>query len=236
MWGKYGPPRSRSSARRTPHIADILIAERGEKIVNSRLWPLLRPLLYKILHYDEAVRMADELAPLPADAAMAYVSRLALHRPRRRRAWSGSRKDGAFIVAANHPTGIADGVAVYDASTRVRAGYRHLHQPRRPAHQSAALRVPDPGRVARGLPRPRQDARDAAALLARLPRRPRRGALPLRPHRLLEGRPAQRAAVAELGHHAGAQAGRADHARSTCSRATPGSSTGSPTGTRSCAT
>ena len=27
---------------------------------------------------------------------------------------------GAFIVAANHPTGIADGVAVYDALTRVR--------------------------------------------------------------------------------------------------------------------
>ena len=47
------------------HIVDKLIAERGEKIVNSRWWPLIRPILYKILHYDEAVRMADELAPLP---------------------------------------------------------------------------------------------------------------------------------------------------------------------------
>jgi len=104
---------------RTPHIADILIAERGERIVNSRWWPLVRPLLYKILHYHDAVRMADELAPLPADAAMAYVSRLLSieldvagleHIPR----------EGAVILAANHPTGIADGVAVYDAVTRVR--------------------------------------------------------------------------------------------------------------------
>jgi putative hemolysin len=107
-------------APRTPHIADILIAERGEKIVNSRWWPFVRPLLYKILHYDEAVRMADEIAPLPAQAAMAYVSRLLAidldvtgldHIP----------TNGAFILAANHPTGIADGVAVYDAVTRARS-------------------------------------------------------------------------------------------------------------------
>ena len=48
----------------TQHIADQLIAERGQKIVNSRLWPIVRPLLYKILRYKEAVRMADELGPL----------------------------------------------------------------------------------------------------------------------------------------------------------------------------
>jgi putative hemolysin len=104
---------------KTPHIADILIAERGEKIVNSRWWPLIRPILYKILHYEEAVRMADEMAPLPGDAAMDYVSQLlsidldvtgSEHIPMR----------GAFILAANHPTGIADGVAVYDALKQVR--------------------------------------------------------------------------------------------------------------------
>jgi putative hemolysin len=107
-------------APRTPHIADVLIAERGEKIVNSRFWPLLRPFLYKILHYHDAVRMADELAPLPADAAMAYVSRLlsinldvaGLER---------LPKQGTVIVAANHPTGIADGVAVFDAISKVRS-------------------------------------------------------------------------------------------------------------------
>jgi putative hemolysin len=102
-----------------PHIADQLIAERGEKLVNSRFWPLIRPILYKILHYREAVQMADDIAPLPGAAAMDYVSRLLSldldisgleHIPRA----------GAFIMAANHPTGIADGVAVYDALRKVR--------------------------------------------------------------------------------------------------------------------
>lgn len=102
-----------------PHIADILIAERGEKIVNSRWWPLIRPLLYRILHYDDAVRMADELAPLPAHAAMQYVSRL-LSIDLDVAGLERLPKEGAVIIAANHPTGIADGVAVYDAITRVR--------------------------------------------------------------------------------------------------------------------
>jgi putative hemolysin len=101
------------------HIADQLIAERGQKIVNSRWWPVVRPVLYKILGYKDAVRLADELGPLPAHAAMQYCSRLLAldlditglhHIP----------KTGAFIAAANHPTGIADGVAVYDAVTRAR--------------------------------------------------------------------------------------------------------------------
>jgi putative hemolysin len=103
----------------TPHIVDQLIAERGQKIVNSRHWPLIRPVLHKILRYRDAVRMADEIAPLSGSAAMDYVSRLlsldlqidgAHHMPR----------SGAFILAVNHPTGIADGVAVYDAVRRVR--------------------------------------------------------------------------------------------------------------------
>ncbi len=117
--GEVRSPTLDMNAPRTPHIADVLIAERGEKIVNSRFWPLIRPILYKILHYDDAVRMADEIAPLPALAAMKYVSDLlsinldvaGLER---------IPKEGAVIIAANHPTGIADGVAVYDAITRVR--------------------------------------------------------------------------------------------------------------------
>ena len=60
----------------TPHIVDTLIAERGQKLVNSPHWPLIKPVLYKILRYREAVRMADELGPLPGPAAMEYCSGL----------------------------------------------------------------------------------------------------------------------------------------------------------------
>lgn len=104
---------------RPPHIADQLIAERGQRIVNSRFWPLLRPLLHKILHYREAVRMADDLAPLPGHAAMDYMSRL-LALDLDVRGLEHVPASGSIIIAANHPTGIADGVAVYDALRRVR--------------------------------------------------------------------------------------------------------------------
>ena len=89
------------------HIADILIAERGEKLVNSRFWPLIKPVLYKILHYDDAVRMADELGPLPGQAAMNYVSRL-LSLDLDISGLERLPRSGAVIIAANHPTGIAD--------------------------------------------------------------------------------------------------------------------------------
>jgi putative hemolysin len=107
------------SLGRQPHIVDQLIAERGQKIVSSRFWPFLRPFLYKILHYDDAVRMAEEMGSLSGQGAMEYISaRLALKLD-----ISGLEripKSGAVIIAVNHPTGIADGVAVYEAVRRVR--------------------------------------------------------------------------------------------------------------------
>lgn len=109
-------------AREVPvsqHIVDQLIAERGEKLVASRAWPLIKPLLYRILHYRDAVRMADEVAPLHGAAAMQYVSEL-LALDLDITGLENVPREGAFVITANHPTGIADGVAVYDALRRVR--------------------------------------------------------------------------------------------------------------------
>jgi len=117
-----GEVRSRAlnlDAPHTLHIADQLIAERGQKLVNSRWWPLFRPILYKILHYDDAVRMADEIGPLPGDAAMEYASGL-LSLDLDIGGLSRIPKSGACVIAVNHPTGIADGVAIYDALKQVR--------------------------------------------------------------------------------------------------------------------
>ena len=102
-----------------PHIVDQLIAERGQKIVSSPHWPLMRPFLHMILRYREAVRMADALAPLPGDAAMDYCSKL-LSLDLQIGGLENIPPNGPIIIAANHPTGIADGVAVYDAIRRVR--------------------------------------------------------------------------------------------------------------------
>lgn len=103
-----------SPARPRDHIIDVLIAERAPKLAATPVWPLLRPLLYSFLDYGKAVRMADAIAPLPGGAAFDYVSRqlglkTAVHGLERVPA------AGRMIVVCNHPTGIADGIAVYDA-------------------------------------------------------------------------------------------------------------------------
>jgi putative hemolysin len=100
--------------RAAPHIVDVLIAERAPKLAATPLWPLARPLLYRILDYAKAVRMADAMAPMAGGAALEHVSALLDLKV----AASGLARIPAqarAIVVCNHPTGIADGMAVYDA-------------------------------------------------------------------------------------------------------------------------
>lgn len=101
-------------AARRDHIVDILIAERAPKLSNSLAWPLARPLLYRLLDYGRARRMADTIAPLPGRVALDHVSDL-LALEVRARFLERAPTDGRLLVVCNHPTGIADGVAVYDA-------------------------------------------------------------------------------------------------------------------------
>lgn len=101
------------------HIVDVLIKERARKLSKSRLWPIYRLFLNNLLNYRGAKRMVDVAGRWKAGPAFAYASnmlRMKLdvagleHLPR----------EGAFILALNHPTGIADGLAVHDAIEKVR--------------------------------------------------------------------------------------------------------------------
>jgi putative hemolysin len=107
-----------ASAVRRPgahdHIVDVLIAERAPKLSSSPAWPLLRPLLYSVLGYAKARRMADAIAAMPGRAALDHVSDL-LALKVEVRGLERLPASGRVIAVCNHPTGIADGVAVFDA-------------------------------------------------------------------------------------------------------------------------
>ena len=102
------------------HIIDVLIAERAPKLTSSLAWPVVKPVLYGALDYAKARRMADAVRPLSGQEALDYVSALldlqtsALFLDR-------VPKEGRCVVVCNHPTGIADGLAVPDAQKRVRS-------------------------------------------------------------------------------------------------------------------
>ncbi len=96
------------------HIVDILIEERAQKLMRSPFWPAFRAVLYPLLKEPTARRMADAIGPLSGRAALDHVSEILAidvgvsglgHVP----------ANGRIIIASVHPTGIADGVAMYDA-------------------------------------------------------------------------------------------------------------------------
>ncbi|MEZ5947220.1 MAG: 1-acyl-sn-glycerol-3-phosphate acyltransferase [Hyphomonas sp.] len=101
------------------HIVDVLIEERCPKLRASPAWPVARPILYSLLGYRKARAMANEVVQL--------TGRESFDRLARQLAFDISvegiermPRTGRLIIAANHPTGLADGVAVWDLLKRVR--------------------------------------------------------------------------------------------------------------------
>ncbi len=108
------------AAQSDKHIVDVLIEERCPSFVSHWSWPVVRPVLYRLLGYRKARLMAEDLVKLDGQGSFDYmVERLDFdmqihnlqHLP----------KTGRAVVVANHPTGLADGAAVWEALRRVRS-------------------------------------------------------------------------------------------------------------------
>ena len=109
-----------SPKERPQHIVDVLIDERAEHLRQHRfLWPLLKSVCKGILGYNRAVEMIDATQGMSGRQIMDYMSDL-LHLEV---SVSGSEHipdSGAALVTPNHPAGIADGIAVFDALKDIR--------------------------------------------------------------------------------------------------------------------
>ena len=103
-----------TAASDSRHICDVLIAERAPRLTGSMAWPLIRPFLYGLLGYGRARDMADAVAPMGGAEALDYVSKLLALDVRVLNA-DRIPQAGRCVVVSNHPTGIADGIAAYDA-------------------------------------------------------------------------------------------------------------------------
>ena len=109
-----------STRDRDQHIIDALIEERATNwLKRPKTWEIILRYGRKILHYDIAVSMADAIESFNGLQAFDYISDyLQLnvnvdgidHVP----------TSGPAVVTPNHPCGIADGIAVYDALIEVR--------------------------------------------------------------------------------------------------------------------
>ncbi len=97
------------------HIVETLIAERAPKLMaQPRLFRAVKPLLYRMLAYDAAVFLADSIKTKTGREAFAMIT----DHIRPRTAVMGLQHipaDGKCIIISNHPTGLADGMAVFQA-------------------------------------------------------------------------------------------------------------------------
>ncbi|MGV6801053.1 MAG: 1-acyl-sn-glycerol-3-phosphate acyltransferase [bacterium] len=132
-------------AQKYPHIVDQLILERAKKLTRSRWWPVYRFFLNKLLGYKPAKKMVDEAGQMPAFEAMRYASDM-LKLDIRVTGLEHIPHEGAFILAPNHPTGIADGIAIFDALKDIRPDMRFF------ANQDAVRLNPNLAEMIIGVP------------------------------------------------------------------------------------
>ena len=105
---------------RDGHIVDILIEERCPSFVQHWTWPMVRPVLYRMLGYRKARRWADEIRLLESGAeCFAYLDR-ALELSVSTRGLERVPQTGRSVVVSNHPTGLADGSIALAALTQIR--------------------------------------------------------------------------------------------------------------------
>lgn len=97
------------------HIIEQLIAERAPKLMSRpTFFKAVRPFLYRMLAYDAAVFLADAIRDKTGHEAFKLVTK---HISPRTAVQNLTHlpKTGRCILISNHPTGLADGMAVFQA-------------------------------------------------------------------------------------------------------------------------
>ena len=104
------------------HMIDTLIAERAPRLFGPTLGPPGRRLLYPFLGYRQAVALADAMQGRSGFEALEVVSET-LHLALEVTGAEYLPRTGPALLVANHPTGIADGIAVFDLLKAVRPDF-----------------------------------------------------------------------------------------------------------------
>ena len=96
------------------HIVDELIEDRAPKLIHTPFWPMIKAVGYPMLGYKRALWMADQIAGLTGTQCLEWMAQF-LTLDVAVTGLDNVPEKGACVIVANHPGGIADGLALWDS-------------------------------------------------------------------------------------------------------------------------
>ena len=105
------------------HPIDQIIEERCPKLMSNKFfWSLVRPTIYKVFKYQTAKNITDDISNESGYGCFKYLTNL-LNFNLEIKNLNNIPKKGPIILAGNHPTGLTDGIVMFEVLKDRRPDY-----------------------------------------------------------------------------------------------------------------
>jgi putative hemolysin len=105
------------------HPIDQILEERCPKLINRKiLWSLIKPIVFKIFKYNTAKRISDDISDKSGYGCFTYLNNL-LNFELDIKNLNNVPNNGPIILAGNHPTGLTDGIVMFQVLKDRRPDY-----------------------------------------------------------------------------------------------------------------
>ena len=105
------------------HPIDAIIEERCPKLMSNKfLWSVIKPTIFKIFKYQTAKNITDDISNISGFECFTYLTNLLKFNLDIRNI-EFVPDHGPIILAANHPTGLTDGIVMFEVMKDRRPDY-----------------------------------------------------------------------------------------------------------------
>tara|TARA_Y100000768_G_scaffold271398_1_gene207511 strand:- start:2926 stop:3777 length:852 start_codon:yes stop_codon:yes gene_type:complete len=105
------------------HPIDEILEERCPNLMKNKiLWSLIRPFVFKIFKYHEAKKIVRDISKKSGFECFSYLTNF-LQSNHNIQNIENVPKNGPIILAGNHPTGLTDGIVMFDVLKEHRPDY-----------------------------------------------------------------------------------------------------------------
>ena len=105
------------------HPIDEIIEERCPKLMSNKyLWSVIKPTIFKIFKYQTAKKITDDISNISGFECFTYLTNLLKFNLDIRNI-ELVPEHGPIILAGNHPTGLTDGIVMFEVMKDKRPDY-----------------------------------------------------------------------------------------------------------------